>query len=146
MRLVTVVAVACALVFVVGCLSAAHQARIEELTKENQRLADDMKALVEKGKAGTLTTGEIAEAVQKINEQMKRNIEEIRVIQAEGGTTAGVIGGIIGMVGRTALHAVAASIPGAGPLSAGLQAILTLLLGGSQSVKKQEAPLPKTTT
>lgn len=140
MRFLAVVAICVGIACIIGCLGGDSQLRVDALVAENEKLALEMKALAEKAKAGTATTGEIADGVAKIQDQMKRNLDEIKAIKSEGNSTAAIIGGIVGAVARTGLHAVATVIPASGPLGLGIQAILTLLLGGSSTAKKVEAP------
>lgn len=123
-----------------GCagLSKEQQERIEVITKKNETLAGELSTLYTQARQGLADPAEIVAAIQKVTAAMSENHAEIKKIQAESGNTSAWIAGAVGLFGRTALHAVGAAIPGAGPLAAGLQAILTLLLGGS-TTKKREA-------
>ena len=121
-----------------GCahLTEEQKARVEVLTKQNNALTDEMAVLLSKAKAGTATPLEIVQAVDRIRVTLKSNADEMKAIQ-DTASTSSWIAGAIGLFGRTALHAVSLAVPGSGPLAAGLQALLTLLLGGSSSKEKK---------
>jgi len=122
-----------------GCagLTADQKARIEALGVENDKAATDMSVLLLKAKSGEASPFEIVQAVDRIKSLMDRNTKEIKEIEASSSTSS-TIAALAGLFGRTALHAVSAAIPGAGPIGALLQGILTLLLGGSSNKKKDE--------
>ena len=122
-----------------GCagLSAEQTARIEAIAKENETLAIKMAALIEKAKKGEISPTEIIQAVEEVRNLMDKNRTEIKSIQESATSKAAVWGGIAGLVGRTVLHGAASAIPGAGPVAAMLQGLLTLLLGGSTTKKKE---------
>lgn len=120
-----------------GCgITAEQQKRIDALTAENEALANKQRDLLEKIKTGTVTPTEIATAFKEVTEQMKKNADEIKAIKDSGGTMA-VITAVVGVFGRTALHAAASLVPGGTPAAMALQGLLTLLLGGSETKKKE---------
>jgi len=127
-----------------GCaqLTEAQKARIEVLSQKNETLAGELSTLYTEARQGLADPAEIVAAIQKVTAAMAANHEEIKKIQAEGATTSTVIAGVIGLFGRTALHAAASFIPGGGPLAALASSILTGLLGGSTSNKVAPAPIP----
>jgi outer membrane murein-binding lipoprotein Lpp len=125
-----------------GCgLTAEQQKRIDDLSAQNEALVNKQRGLLEKVKLGTATPVEVAEAFKDIAEQMKKNAEEIKEIKdsSSTGTWLAVAGGLFG---RTLLHAAGAAIPGAGPVAMALQGLLTLLLGGSTTVKPKPPGAP----
>lgn len=126
--------------FIAGCgLTREQQQRIEVLAAENEALVAKQQELVKKIQLGTATPEEVALAFQGIAAQMKKNADEIKAIKESGSTTAWITAGLA-LFGRTALHAVGAMIPGGTPAAVLIQGFLTVLLGGSQTAKKDPAP------
>lgn len=132
-----------ALLAIAGCLTEEQRQRIEDLSSQNLALVEKQKALVEKVRLGTATQAEIADAFTGIADLIKKNAEEIKAIKDSGSTEAW-IAAAAGLLGRTVLHAAGAMIPGGTPVAGAIQGLLTLLLGGSQTIRKEEpsAPVP----
>ena len=130
--------------FTVG-LNPDQKKRVEELEKANEGFVEELSILYAKAKAGTITLEELASGIGKVKTQTKANLDEIKKIHTESGS-GGAIWAIIGVLGRTVLHGAAKFIPaGGGPLALGLQGILGLLLGGSQT-KKHPPPITITSS
>lgn len=126
-----------ALLAIGGCLSAEQRQRIDDLSQQNEALVEKQKALVEKVRLGTATQAEIADAFTGVANQIKKNAEEIKSIK-DSGSTGAWIAAAAGLLGRTVLHAAGALIPGGTPVAGAIQGLLTLLLGGSQTVRKED--------
>lgn len=128
-----------------GCgLTSDQQKRVDALVAENEALYQKERQLAEDAKNGKVTAAQVAGAVVEITTQMKKNLEEIKAIKDAGNSTAAIIGAIAGTLGRSALHAAAGMIPGGNPLLGGLQGLLTLLLGGSETKKSEVEDKPAT--
>lgn len=126
-------------VVLAGCgLSQQHIDRIATLATENDALMKAQEKLVSDAKTGELDPVKVAQALADITKQIKKNLDEVQKIRSEGNTTAAVIGSIIGMFGRSALHAFAGAIPGGTAVGNVVQMGLQLLLGGSASAAKKE--------
>lgn len=122
-----------------GCgLSQEQLDRISKLAQENNELYQAQEKLVADAKAGNIDPVKIAESLAKITAQVKKNIDEIQKIRQEGNSTAAIIGAVLGMFGRSALHGLAGVIPGGGAVTGILQSGLQLLLGGSATAAKKE--------
>jgi hypothetical protein len=126
-----------ALLTVAGCLTAEQRQRIEDLSQQNEALVEKQRALVEKVRLGTATQAEIADAFTGVANQIKKNAEEIKAIK-DSGSTGAWLAAAAGILGRTALHAAGAMIPGGTPVAGAIQGLLTLLLGGSETRRKEE--------
>lgn len=126
-----------------GCasLSTEQQERVNALVDENAKLSIKLADLTKQAKEGTATPEEITAAMQEVQASIERNRKEIADIHASGTSTSAILGGIAGALGRTALHA-ATKIPIGGPIGIVIQGILGLLLGGSETRKKEEAVAP----
>ncbi len=126
-----------------GCqLSTEQQKRIDALVAENEALYLKEKQLAVDAKDGKVTAAQVASAVVEITAQMQKNLTEIKAIKDAGNSTAAIIGAIAGTIGRSALHAAGAMIPGGGPLADGFLGLLTLLLGGSETKRKEGSTGP----
>lgn len=122
-----------------GCaqLTEAQRARIEQLAEKNETLSGELGALYTQARQGLADPAEIVAAIKKVNDAMAENHAEIKRIQGEGTTTLGIIAATAGMFGRTLLHA-ATKLPIPGPVGMILQMGLGLLLGGSETRKKDD--------
>lgn len=134
---------------VTGCssqdLTDVQKARVAELEKANKELADKLGDVLAKAKVGTATLGEIADVTKLVTEQTKRNVEEIKSIKAEGGSTAAAIWGAIGgTLGRSAIHALKIAVPAGLPGGGLLSGVLSLILGGSGTSKPKDPTQPST--
>lgn len=120
-----------------GCgLSKEQTARIEDLAAQNEALYKAQAQLVKDAEAGVVDPVKVAAALAQISAQVKKNIDEIKSIKATNDTMS-VITTILALFGRTALHAVAGSLPTSGAAGA-LGTGLTFLLGGSATAAKKE--------
>lgn len=124
-----------------GCvpLSPETQARIDRIGKENETLALKLTGLMDKVKHGEINPVDAFVAAEEIRAAIGKNRDELLKIQQEAGSGS-LFHVLIGMFGRTALHAAGAAIPATGgPIPMVLNAILTALLGGSTT--KKPAPV-----
>ena len=125
-------------VVLVGCgLNQQQVDRIDALSKENEALYEAQKKLVVDATTGTLDPVKVAQAMADITAQVQKNLEEIKRVKSESSTT-NVLGLILALFGRTALHGLAAAIPGGSVWGSVAQTGLTLLLGGSATAAKKE--------
>lgn len=122
-----------------GCLSEENLKKAEALGEENAALALEVEGLAAKAKAGTLSSVDAVAAIGKLTAQMNKNLALMKELKSSGDGTAGMLGGLAVMLGRSALHAVAAVQTG-NPLLVAIQGLLTLLLGGSSTKKVAAAP------
>lgn len=120
-----------------GGLSKEQQERLDKLMGENQALSVRLQAVYKAAQNGTATVGEVEAAVKEITTAISANQAEIKKLQDEGAGGMAWLWALIGMFGRTVLHA-GAKIPLGGPLGVIVQSLLGLLLGGSQTAKKEE--------
>jgi hypothetical protein len=138
MRTVLVFAIVGLALGVMGCevwngiVGGSGSAEMKRLAEENAALAAQIEETVKEVKSGAKSPLEAMLTLNRLKLQVDANLEQIKKIQAEGQSTGYVIGTIIGLVGRTALHGVAAKFPMLAPW-------LTMLLGGSET-KKSPAP------
>ncbi len=122
----------------VGCgLSQQQVDRINVLSTENQALYEAQQKLVTDAASGTLDPAKVAQALADITAQVQKNLDEIKRVKAESSTT-NTLGIILALFGRTALHGLAAAIPGGSMWGQVAQTGLTLLLGGSATAAKKE--------
>ena len=136
MRNVAFALVLLAPVAILGCvaLSPESQAKVDELSAQNELLAMELEDIVAKANSGEISLADAIEGVKKIKaaiEDNKKQIEEIS--KAEGLSTRDGILVAIGVFARSILHVGSKAIPTNWGWLAG---ILNLLLGGSENKKK----------
>lgn len=138
-RQLTVVAliVGLALVGGVGCdllkgISPEQVARIQKLGEDNDALTRELASLVSGVKEGKVSTVDALAAIVRVKAQLEKNLAELEEIKKSGANTGTLFGALLGLFGRSAAHGLRA-LPIPGPLGIGINALLTIVLGGSES-------------